>query len=279
MKVSENDLITALFLNKNNNMDDFKNNLLKNLSEKSQAVNRNTIKKIYLNDINGFSQVEVLKVGTGSPLIFLHGLGAIPETYELLLKNLAKEFTVYAPALPGHGFTFIDGLNNINMNTYLDFVDSIVSYFKLKESITFVGHNIGATISVAYENKNARKVSKLVLVEPLPKALNLLKLDTWLNLINASVEFCFNSINSLRSVLYGFTRHIGAFRYIFKTFAPISTQNFISKITSPIVIYLGLDDKLINSSDFSTNNLRDINILKVKGGHNWIIKSPELLKF
>jgi magnesium chelatase accessory protein len=48
---------------------------------------------------------HVQVAGQGPPVLLLHGTGAATHSWAGLLPLLAKDFTVVAPDLPGHGFT------------------------------------------------------------------------------------------------------------------------------------------------------------------------------
>lgn len=48
---------------------------------------------------------HVQQMGSGPPLLLIHGTGASAHSWRDLLPLLADHFTVIAPDLPGHGFT------------------------------------------------------------------------------------------------------------------------------------------------------------------------------
>ncbi len=48
---------------------------------------------------------HVQVAGEGPPVLLLHGTGAATHSWRELLPLLAREYTVIAPDLPGHGFT------------------------------------------------------------------------------------------------------------------------------------------------------------------------------
>ncbi len=45
------------------------------------------------------------RMGSGPPLMLLHGTGASTHSWRDLLPKLARHHDVIAPDLPGHGFT------------------------------------------------------------------------------------------------------------------------------------------------------------------------------
>ncbi|MEM9056679.1 MAG: alpha/beta fold hydrolase, partial [Pseudomonadota bacterium] len=46
---------------------------------------------------------NVVRLGRGPELLLLHGTGAAVHSWRDLAPRLAKQFTVIAPDLPGHG--------------------------------------------------------------------------------------------------------------------------------------------------------------------------------
>lgn len=54
----------------------------------------------------GESRVEVLALGEGEPLLFLHGWGLRPRAYLPALRSLAdRGYRITAPSMPGFGQT------------------------------------------------------------------------------------------------------------------------------------------------------------------------------
>jgi len=43
------------------------------------------------------------RVGSGEPLVLLHGFGSTRADFATLVPDLAREFEVYSIDLPGHG--------------------------------------------------------------------------------------------------------------------------------------------------------------------------------
>ena len=51
-------------------------------------------------------QVRYFKMGTGPPLILVHGLGSASVNWYKNIDGLSKSHSVYAVDLPGHGKTY-----------------------------------------------------------------------------------------------------------------------------------------------------------------------------
>src|SRR6266496_444078 len=98
--------------------------------------------------------------GSGAPLLFLHGAGGL-RGWDAFLVELAKDFTVYAPAHPG--FETSTGIEHID-----DMLDMVVYYNDLLdtlhlESVHVVGHPMGGMRGAELAALSPHRVRKLVL--------------------------------------------------------------------------------------------------------------------
>lgn len=108
----------------------------------------------------GMFNVKLRTEGNGAPLLFLHGAGGL-RGWDAYLANLAKTFTVYAPAHPG--FETSSGLEHLDdmldmVVYYNDFLDAL----KL-ESVHVVGHSMGGMIAAELAALSPHRVRRLVL--------------------------------------------------------------------------------------------------------------------
>ncbi len=60
--------------------------------------------RIKMMDIDGV-RTRYLCAGEGYPLILIHGVGVSGDTFLFNMEALSEDYTVYAPDIPGHGFT------------------------------------------------------------------------------------------------------------------------------------------------------------------------------
>jgi pimeloyl-ACP methyl ester carboxylesterase len=99
--------------------------------------------------------------GNGEPLFFLHGAGG-PMVGAPFLDELAKHFTVYAPAHPGfgpgEGVEHIDDIIDFALY-YLDFLDELQI-----ENPHIVGHSMGGMLAAEITALAPYRVNRLVLV-------------------------------------------------------------------------------------------------------------------
>ncbi len=76
---------------------------------------------------NGMFETKLRTDGSGAPLLFLHGAGGL-RGWDTFLVELAKDFTVYAPAHPG--FETSTGLEHID-----DMLDMVLSPHRVRKLV------------------------------------------------------------------------------------------------------------------------------------------------
>ena len=95
-------------------------------------------------DVNDEVSMAVLTAGEGEPLLFLHGAGGL--FWDPYLGELAKQYKVYAPYLPGVG-------NSTGLESITDIWGLVLTYFDLLDaleidSINVIGHSMGARVTL-----------------------------------------------------------------------------------------------------------------------------------
>jgi pimeloyl-ACP methyl ester carboxylesterase len=108
-------------------------------------------------------EVDVVRKGSGQPLLLLHGGGG-PIAAMPFAEKLAEKFEVIAPTHPGFGGSKIpDHFNRIDdlVILYLDLLDEL----DLKE-VLLMGFSMGGWTAVELAVANATRLSKMVLVDP-----------------------------------------------------------------------------------------------------------------
>ena len=111
----------------------------------------------------GDFQAEVVRGGDGPPLLYLHG--AIGQKgWAPFLERLSRQFTVYAPYMPGYGNA--SGLEHLE-----DLHDLIIYHFALLDALDvprahIVGHSLGGMIAAEMAAMAPGVVDRLALVSP-----------------------------------------------------------------------------------------------------------------
>src|SRR5712692_2353776 len=108
---------------------------------------------------------HVKVAGSGPALVYLHsGSGPV---WDEPLDLLAKEFTVYAPEHPGTSAGDPGSIKPLD-----DVWDLVLYYYELFDKLgleapAVVGHSFGGMVAAELAATNPRRVSKLVLIDPL----------------------------------------------------------------------------------------------------------------
>ena len=111
----------------------------------------------------GDFEAEVLKDGSGPPLLYLHGAVG-QKGWAPFLDALAQKFTVYAPYMPGYSKS--DGLEKLD-----DVTDLTLYQFELLDAlgvskVHVVGHFLGGMIAAEMAALSPSYVDRLVLAAP-----------------------------------------------------------------------------------------------------------------
>lgn len=89
---------------------------------------------------------HVQVMGEGPVLLLLHGTGAATHSWRGLLPLLAREFTLVAPDLPGHGFTTGRPLGGLAMPAIARAAGDLLRALDM-QPMAIVGHSAGAAIA------------------------------------------------------------------------------------------------------------------------------------
>jgi magnesium chelatase accessory protein len=83
--------------------------------------------------------------GAGPVVLLLHGTGAASHSWRDILPDLARDCTVVAPDLPGHGFT--SGLGSPTLPVMARAVTALLAELRLEPAL-IAGHSAGAAIGL-----------------------------------------------------------------------------------------------------------------------------------
>jgi pimeloyl-ACP methyl ester carboxylesterase len=108
-------------------------------------------------------KLRYLEMGSGSPVILIHGLGGFLEMWWNTILALSTKHRVYAFDMPGHG------LSDRPASCYsaahcTEYLLSIIDALQL-EAVTLVGHSLGGAISINAAVTRPDKIANLVLVD------------------------------------------------------------------------------------------------------------------
>ncbi|WP_120077890.1 alpha/beta fold hydrolase BchO [Aurantiacibacter odishensis] len=112
---------------------------------------------------------HVQQMGSGPTLLLLHGTGASAHSWRDVMPLLAKDFTVIAPDLPGHGFTEGRVPGGPSLPAVAREVARLLDQLETSPSLV-VGHSAGAAIAIqlALEGSAAPVVGLSPAIMPFP---------------------------------------------------------------------------------------------------------------
>jgi pimeloyl-ACP methyl ester carboxylesterase len=145
------------------------------------AANRTTL------TVEG-TQVSVLRGGSGTPLLFLHGSEAFTEWLPFM-NELAAHFDVIVPDHPGFGRSetpaWLDCIGDL-AHFYRAFIEALGLH-----DVVLAGHGLGGWIACELALRDTRELRSLVLVD-----------SAGLPLLEDGIDTFMSSVDELRSASY-----------------------------------------------------------------------------
>ncbi len=108
--------------------------------------------------------------GRGRPLVFLHGWLGSWRYWVPVMEALSEEYRVYAFDLWGFGDSD-KSKDRYSLCSYVDLLSSFVSELGIRGPVPLIGHALGASVSVAYAEKNPATVDRIMAIS-LPMGLD-----------------------------------------------------------------------------------------------------------
>lgn len=116
-------------------------------------------------DVNGV-RTNVHDVGTGSPVMLIHGSGpgvTAWANWRLTIPELAKQHRVVAPDMLGFGYTERSADNRYGLDSWVEQVVSILDALEIDRT-DLVGNSFGGAIALAVAIRHPERVRRLVLM-------------------------------------------------------------------------------------------------------------------
>jgi esterase len=105
-------------------------------------------------------------VGTGQPLVILHGLFGSSDNWRAIAKELATQAQVITVDLRNHGRS-----PHSSQQTYALMVEDLVELFdRLKlDKVDIIGHSMGGKVAMAFSERYPQWLRRLVVVDIAPR--------------------------------------------------------------------------------------------------------------
>jgi pimeloyl-ACP methyl ester carboxylesterase len=104
-------------------------------------------------------------LGTGPPLVFLHGWSLGCRSYQRCLTGLAEQGRhVLSPALPGFGGTANLPPESFTLSSYAEWVGAFLQHVYPDQPVTLVGHSFGGGVAIRTAYDFPAAVDRLIVV-------------------------------------------------------------------------------------------------------------------
>jgi pimeloyl-ACP methyl ester carboxylesterase len=119
-------------------------------------------------------RVRYLSGGSGPPVVLIHGITSSADTWAPAMSSLAREHTVIAPDLLGHGAS-AKPRGDYSLGAYASGVRDLLAALG-HDRVTIVGHSLGGGVAMQFAYQFPERTERLVLVSSggLGREVNLL---------------------------------------------------------------------------------------------------------
>ena len=228
-------------------------------------------------------------IGSGKPILFLHGWGSNSDRWVKIAELLAeKNLMIIIPDLPGFGKSQIPespwSLDNY-VEWLLEFSNTVP---ELSKDFYLLGHSFGGALAAKFSIKYSQRVTRLFLVAAacVRKRTTLKK---WLYNISKTVKIFsfFPYYDMVRKAFYRFVLRKSDYPYVSgimkETYLKVISDDLSQKlnfIKVPVVIVWGDKDEStpIDQAYFINKKIPHSSLVVIPGaGHAVQLQFPELL--
>jgi pimeloyl-ACP methyl ester carboxylesterase len=119
-------------------------------------------------------RVRYLTAGSGPPLVLVHGITSSADTWVDAMRGLARDHTVIAPDLLGHGAS-AKPRGDYSLGAYASGVRDLLAALG-HDRVTIAGHSLGGGVAMQFAYQFPERTERLVLVSSggLGREVNLL---------------------------------------------------------------------------------------------------------
>ncbi|TAF73600.1 MAG: alpha/beta fold hydrolase [Bacteroidetes bacterium] len=106
------------------------------------------------------------KLGTGKPIVILHGLFGSSDNWLTVSKAFSEKYEVFLIDLRNHGQS-----PHTESHTYEEMAEDLVQFLVQNnlEKIILIGHSMGGKTAMAFAQKYPQKIEKLIIVDISPR--------------------------------------------------------------------------------------------------------------
>ena len=229
-------------------------------------------------------------LGSGKPLVILHGLLGSLDNWVTVSKYLSKSYKIYIIDLPNHGKSY-----HSQVFSYEDMSNDIDSFFNKNGLTNFslLGHSMGGKLALKYTDMFEDKIDKLIIVDIANKSYGINRFD---HIFKAMFSISLNNLKSRSDadnaisnliknegernfILKNLKRTADGFNWtpnivlLHRKLSDISSKiNLRRKVKNNTLFLLGENSNYFNVED--ENNLSDefenYSIKKIQNSGHWV---------
>lgn len=129
------------------------------------------VKSRYVETLGPIKKVHYLELGTGKPLIVIHGGGSNACEWINILEPLAQKYHLYVVDRPGCGLSDPIDYSGINVSeSSTSFIKSFLDALTL-DKVSFLAQSMGGYFAISFALRFPQQVDKLILIGA-PTGLN-----------------------------------------------------------------------------------------------------------
>jgi len=106
------------------------------------------------------------EIGTGQPLVLLHGWSMSSSVFSEVAIQLGKYFRVLCPDLPGHGGS--EAIRPISLESFASWIINWLVHLQLPR-VNLLGWSLGGQVALQMALQNPEQVNNLLLVATTPR--------------------------------------------------------------------------------------------------------------
>lgn len=221
--------------------------------------------------------VELLALGDGEPLLFLHGWGLSPRAYLPALRSLAhRGHRITAPSLPGFGYSAARRNRDHSLNGMADHMIEALDALAPPHRLPVVAHSFGAGVSLRIAALRPDLVGRLTLISPVGGAAQ--GPASWSGVVTGMLHDIDAriAVAGLRDFLAAALRHPAALTASgLAARGADSVADLRSAVAAgiPVRLVFADADQVVRPGDLPTC-APGITTETVQGGHGWLLGEP-----
>jgi pimeloyl-ACP methyl ester carboxylesterase len=226
----------------------------------------------------GDRRVEVLALGDGEPVLFLHGWGLSPRAYLPALHSLAERgHRITAPSLPGFGRSDARGNHDHSLHGVADHMIEALDALALPNPVPVVAHSFGAGVALRIAALRPDLMSVLTLISPVGGAAH--GAAPWPHVLtgmldDASPRVAFAGLRDFLAAALRNPAALTATGLAARAADSVSDLQAVVAAGIPVHLVFAAGDHVVRPGDLPTC-APGVTTETVRGTHGWLLGEPE----